>query len=145
MKTARRGTRAWVQILPAPPRVCRVAYNVCVPKQTVAHGVVCASTLPRINPGDSWFSDHCDISEELSSYMVSPSVNFRVSHGIITTNRQIVRTPNLNEANIFRQTFLWEVVDCHFTLPFVSRVGFSPPCFCLGDGESLCQKGDSPM
>ena len=64
----------------------------------------------------------------------------------IATNRQIVRTPNLNEANIFRQTFLWEVVDCHFTLPLCSsRVGFSLPCFCLGDGESLCQKGDSPM
>ena len=64
----------------------------------------------------------------------------------IATNRQIVRTPSLNEANIFRQTFLWEVVDCHFTLPLCSsRVGFSPPCFCLGDGESLCQKGDSPM
>ena len=66
------------------------------------HGVVCSLTLPRINPGDSWFNDHCDVSEELSSYMVSPSVNFRVSHGIITTNRQIVRTPNLNEVNIWR-------------------------------------------
>ena len=40
MKTARRGTRAWVQILPTPPRVCRVAYNVCVPKKTVEYGVV---------------------------------------------------------------------------------------------------------
>ena len=108
------------------------------------HGVVCSLTLPRINPGDSWFNDHCDVSEELSSYMVSPSVNFRVSHGITATNRQIVRTPNLN-ATSFGRPFLWEVVDCHFTLPFVSRVGFSPPCFCLGDGESLCQKGDSPM
>ena len=29
------------------------------------------------------------------------------------------------------QTFLWEVVDCHFTLPFVSRVGFSQPYFYL--------------
>ena len=33
LKTARRGIRAWVQILPAPPKVCRVAYNVCVPKK----------------------------------------------------------------------------------------------------------------
>ena len=48
----------------------------------------------------------------------------------IATNRQIVRTPNLN-ATSFGRLFLWEVVDCHFTLPFVSRVGFFPPTFYL--------------
>ena len=64
---------------------------------------------------------------------------------LTATNRPIVRTPNLNATSLGRP-FLWEVVDCHFTLPLCSsRVGFSPPCFCLGDGESLCQKGDSPM
>ena len=50
---------------------------------------------------------------------------------LTATNRPIVRTPNLN-ATSFGRPFLWEVVDCHFTLPLCScRVGFSPPTFYL--------------
>ena len=29
--------------------------------------------------------------------------------------------------------------------PLFQEWASPPPCFCLGDGESLCQKGDSPM
>lgn len=40
------------------------------------------------------------------------------------------RTRYTQHGKPFRQTFLWEVVDCHFTLPLCScRVGFSPPTF----------------
>ena len=74
--------------------------------------------------------------------LVGLCLQSRLHHALpFFRNAHVIR----NTANPYRQTFLWEVVDCHFTLPFVSRVGFSPPCFCLGDGESLCQKGDSPM
>ena len=56
----------------------------------------------------------------------------------IATNRQIVQTPNLN-ATSFGRPFLWEVVDCHFTLPLCScRVGFSPPTFLAQVLANLC-------
>ena len=101
------------------------------------HGVVCSLTLPRINPGDSWFNDHCDVSEELSSYMVSPSVNFRVSHGIITTNRQIVRTPNLN-ATSFGRPFYGRWLTAISPCPFVPVEWASPrQPFSAGAGEPL--------
>ena len=56
----------------------------------------------------------------------------------IATNRQIVRTPNLNVAS-FGRPFLWEVVDCHFTLPFVPVEWASPRqlLFSAGAGVPL--------
>ena len=40
--------------------------------------------------------------------------------------------------NPIGRPFLWEVVDCHFTLPFVSRVGFSLPDLLSQVLANLC-------
>ena len=36
-----------------------------------------------LKAGDSWFDNHCAAFKELASYTISPSVNSRVSRGIL--------------------------------------------------------------